>query len=161
MALFGRKREHFEDDPNLPDDQWLAAGRRRYDDLIGNHYGSPETIAAGGTRREDLGDIAASLFFYQKAIDLLHTLYVSSAMGSRQPGDRDRPIIDGYLETLADVRARRSGAPVADSVREVTHRLRTISSACQNAGLDAILYVAALDRLGRDNPDVNVDDVLW
>jgi len=44
----------------------------RHDRLISNHYGSLDTIAAGGDQRFQQDDPASALFFYQKAIDTHH-----------------------------------------------------------------------------------------
>ena len=52
-------------------------------------------------------------------------------------------------------------ATVAGSVREVTHRLRTISSACNRVGIPGQLYMNALDTIGRETPHVDVTDIYW
>ncbi|MGV9213594.1 hypothetical protein ACTFTM_17205 [Micromonospora sp. RB23] len=147
--------------PGVDDGRWVREGVERYERLVGRHYGSPETIAAGGVQRLQANDRAAALFFFQKAIDLLHTNYLFSEMRQRRPSDRDSPIIGAYLDTLAAIRAERPTAPVAASVQEVTHRLRTISTACQDAGLDPSRYLGALNRLGQLAADVDVSRTFW
>jgi hypothetical protein len=147
--------------PGVDDDGWLREGDDRYRRLVGRHYGSPETIAAGGWQRLQAQDYAAALFFFQKAIDLLHSLYVINERRRRRPTERDLPVIDAYLDTLAAIRDERPTAPVASSVQEVTHRLRTIATACQDAGLDPSRYIVALTRLGQIAPDVDVSGTLW
>jgi hypothetical protein len=145
----------------LSDADWVASGRRRYEALVERHYGSPETIAVGGEHRERAGDVAAALFFYQKAIDLLHTLYDFSGMATRLPSEHDWPLIRSYLHALGQVRRLRPAAPVAASVTEVTHRLRTISTACREADMDPGPYLRGLDELSLLAPDVDVSGVYW
>ncbi|WP_406081262.1 hypothetical protein [Micromonospora sp. NBC_00858] len=147
--------------PGVDDGRWLQEGEERYQRLVSRHYGSPETIAAGGVQRLRAGDQAAALFFFQKAIDLLHTHHVVNEMSRRRPSDVDGQITDAYLDTLASIRAERPTAPVAASVQEVTHRLRTISTACQDAGIDPSRYLTALTRLGQIAPDINVSRTFW
>lgn len=159
-----RQPENFND-ATLDDASWLRSGEDRYSTLVRNHYGSPDTIAAGGTQRIELGDPAAALFFFQKSIDTLHSIYVASSDGRaqwrRQPSNRDLGIIDAYLQTLGQVRGLRPGAPVKESVVEVTHRLRTISSAFKRYGIDAAPYLERLNTLGKLAPDVDVSGVFW
>ena len=154
-------------DPALDDASWLASGESRYRSLVSEHYGSPDTIAAGGDQRSGEDDPASALFFYQKAIDTLHSIYVAgfSDTGqsgwSRQPSARDLDIADRYLQTLRTVRQLRPGAPVRESVTEVTHRLRTISSKFANCGLDHQTYLDRLALLGDIAPDIDVSGVFW
>jgi hypothetical protein len=161
-----REPENFND-PHLDDASWLSAGESRYDTLVRSHFGSPDTIAAGGMQRSQLGDPAAALFFFQKSIDTLHSIYVagfgdrSPADWSRQPSDRDLGIVDAYLQELRRVCALRPGAPVKDSVIEVTHRLRTISSTFARYGVDDTGYRDRLTTLGQLAPDIDVSGVLW
>jgi hypothetical protein len=161
-----REPENFND-PLLDDGSWLRAGESRYETLVRSHYGSPDTIAAGGIQRNQLGDPAAALFFFQKSIDTLHSIYVagfgdpSPAGWSRQPSSRDLGIVDAYLQALGQVRALRPGAPVNNSVVEVTHRLRTISSTFVRYGLDDTAYRDRLTALGQIAPDVDVSGVFW
>jgi hypothetical protein len=171
MALFGRGRREPRDynDPHLDDAAWLRSCEARYSSLVHKHYGSPDTIAAGGRLQEQAGDVGSALFFYQKAIDVLHTNYVIP-MGSRPPGpagwvrqpsSRDLDIVDAYLRALHQVRALRPAAQPTNSVTEVTHRLRTISSAFKRHGLDARPYLDRLAVLGQLAPDVDVSGVFW
>ena len=166
MALFKkapRQPENFND-PQLDDASWLSSAESRYGTLVRNHYGSPDTIAAGGTQRMQQGDPAAALFFFQKSIDTMHSIYVTSSGPTewRRPlSNRDLGIIDSYLQALAQVRGLRPGAPVKESVVEVTHRLRTISSAFKRHGIDARGYLERLDTLGQLAPDVDVSGVFW
>ena len=164
-AVWSRRRApsgHYETlRPGVDDDRWLREGEARYQGLVGRHYGSPETIAEGGIQRLQANDRAAALFFFQKAIDLLHTNYVVNEMRQRRPSDNDLPIIGAYLDTLSAIRADRPTTPVAASVQEVTHRLRTISTACQDARIDPSRYLAALAQLGEIAPDVDVSRTFW
>jgi hypothetical protein len=169
MGLFRKaNREPANYNDSLLDDaSWLRAGEARYELLISNHYGSPDTIAAGGDQRIQQNDPAAALFFYQKAIDTLHSIYVTGfnetgpSSWSRQPSPRDHAIIERFLATLRTVRTQRPGAPVKASVTEVTHRLRTISSQFKRYGLDPSFYLSRLDTLGEIAPDVDVSEVFW
>jgi hypothetical protein len=61
-------------DPLLDDSAWLGTGLRHYDQLISNHYGSPDAIAAGGDQRTEVENPAAALFVYQRAIDTLRSI---------------------------------------------------------------------------------------
>lgn len=169
MGLFGRaKREPVNyDDPLLDDQAWLSAGAARYDRLIVSHYGSPDTIAAGGDERTEQSDCGAALFFYQKAIDTLHSIYVCGfndsgpASWSRQPSSRDHMILDRYLGALRSVRSVRPSAPVDASVREVTHRMRAISTQFQKYRLDHSPYANRLALLAQSAQDVDVSDIFW
>ncbi len=169
MGIFSRKPKvpPNYNDPALDDVAWLRAGESRYNSLISNHYGSPDTIAAGGDLRLREFDPAAALFFFQKAIDLLHTLYVVDLNNtgpsgwSRQPSGRDLAIADQYLQTLRTVRQLRQSAPVGESVTEVTHRLRTISSKFGGYGFDKQPYLDRLSVLGDIAPDIDVSGVFW
>lgn len=111
------------------------------------------------------GDPAAALFFFQKSVDTLHSIYVASSGGPaewpRQPSNRDLDIVDAYLQALGQVRGLRPGAPVKDSVVEVTHRLRTISSTFKRYGIDATAYLERLGVLGQLAPNVDVSGVFW
>lgn len=161
-----RQPENFND-PLLDDASWITSGESRYNSLVSNHYGSADTIAAGGQRRNDLGDPVAAMFFFQKSIDTLHSIYVcgfgdpSPAAWSRQPSGRDLGIVDSYIRTLSNVRALRGGAPVGASVTEVTHRLRTISTTFKRYGLDDAPYLERLATLAQLTPDVDVSGVFW
>jgi hypothetical protein len=159
--MWGRRRRAHHDDAEQTDSAWLNAGQQRYKAVLPRHLGSPETIAAGGAKALQDGDVAAALFLFQKAIDLLHTQYDYFGMQRRTPGAADEPIIDGYLETLSHVRLLRPEAPVTESVMEATHRLRTISTACQEAGIDPSWYLASLQRLADLAPDVDVTGIFW
>ncbi len=99
---------------------WLTAGEQRFERDVSNYYGSPETIAGGGVKALKRGDTAAALFFFQKSIDLLHTLYVGTGMQARRPSHRDDPIIEHYLRTLGDIRRIHPDIDLTRSVIEVT-----------------------------------------
>jgi hypothetical protein len=154
-------------DPSPNDAEWLSAGEARFHQLISNHYGSPDTIAAGGDERMAQDDPASGLYFYQKSIDTLHSIYVCNfndpgpGSWSRQPSGQDNSILDRYVSALRTVRQRRPAAPVGASVTEVTHRLRTISSRFEMYGLDPTHYFNTLGVLGDIAPDVDVSGVFW
>lgn len=156
-----------DDDQALDDARWLGSGERRFGSLISRRYESPDTIAACGDQRLQADDPAAALFFFQKAIDALHGIYVSGlndnrlAIRTRRPSSRDESIMDRYLATLRVVRRLRPGAPVTRSVIEVTHRMRTISSQFKLYGLDPGPYLTRLEELADIAPDVDVREVFW
>jgi hypothetical protein len=52
-------------------------------------------------------------------------------------------------------------APITDCIREVTHRLRSISTECTRLGLPPNLYQSGLDAIALYAPHVPTDDVLW
>lgn len=169
MSWFGgaRKAPVNYNDPLVNDTAWLSEGQGRFSATVSKYYGSPDTIAAGGAERLGQSDSAAALFFFQKAIDTMHSIYVcgfpdnSPASWRRQPSAHDLEIIDGYLQALSVVRELRAGAPISESVQEITHRLRTISSHFQRYALNADAYLDRLDKLARIAPDVDVSRVLW
>jgi hypothetical protein len=148
-------------DSTLPDGEWFHASEQVYDGTWRNHLGSPETFAAAGRIHHGQQNFAVALLFYRKAIDLMHSIYITNGMSPRQPSARDLPITDGFISSLGATLEQHPESPVDESVREVTHRLRTISTACERAGLSAELYLNALEAVGATAPRVNVDDILW
>lgn len=172
MGFFNRKKSKpsvasgpasVEIDPidnSLPDDEWLARSQARFEQMIKNYYGSCETIGQGGQECYGYGDFGTALFFYQKSIDVLHTNYLVLQMRNRQPSPADAWIVDGYTSSLGASLAMHRAAPVDGSVREVTHRLRTIATACEQVGLPSQLYREALKLMAQYAPHVKLDDVL-
>ena len=139
----------------------LAEAEQRYRMQIKQYAGSPESIAAGGSRRLTEGDFGTALFFFQRAIERLHALYCVSGMRERMPGESDQRILDAYLSTLRRVREQWPQAAVKDTVTEVTHRLRTTTTACREERIDAGRYLRALTDLEQIAPDVDVSGVFW
>ena len=160
MGLFG-KRSPKVVDASLPDVQWLRESEDMYRATIEPYYGSPETMARGAEDRRFLADYGTALFFYAKSIDMLHTAYGFAGMEQRRPSQVDTPIVEGYAETLGFVMELHPDAPIADCVREVTHRLRSISTECDRAGLPSDLYRIGLNAIARTAPHVPVDDIFW
>jgi hypothetical protein len=147
-------------DGELPDGQWFDVCTRRYDDTWREYVGSPETFAEAGRLCYGNGEFGVALLFYQKAIDLLHSLYDWGRFERRQPSPADVAITDGYLNSLGATLSEHPAAPVDESVREVTHRLRTIATASAHAGINPQLYRNALDCLRRTAPTVSLEGVL-
>jgi hypothetical protein len=145
----------------LADGPWLTESQRLFESTVSSYYGSPDTMARGGRDAEDAGNYGTATCFYRKAIDMLHTAYGFGQMQQRRPSESDAWIIDGYCRSLAGARGRHPSAFFDESVREVTHRLRSISTQCEGLGLDPRLYRAGLDRLALVAPDIRVDDVFW
>jgi hypothetical protein len=148
-------------DNSLSDTNWFAASERIYDQTWRSHGGSPETFAEAGQDHYNNQNFGVAMLFFRKAIDLLHTNYTSLNMSRRQPSAKDLAITSGFVSSVGATLAMHPATPVAESVREVTHRLRTISSACKRAGVPAELYLNALQDVGAAAPRVNVDDILW
>jgi len=147
-------------DGSLPDDEWLARSKARFEQMVKNYYGSCETIGQGGKECYGYSDFGTALFFYQKSIDVLHSMYLFGQMRNRQPSPADAWIVNGYTSSLGASLAMHPAAPVNESVREVTHRLRTIASACEQVGLPSQLYREALKLMAQYAPHVKLDDVL-
>jgi hypothetical protein len=105
MAFFSKR-------PTEPptDQGWLAAGHQRFERTKGRHFGSPETMAAGGDQAIGKGDLAAAVFFYAKAIDIAQTWSFGTYAGERSVGQDER-IFQAYANALEDVKA---GHPRAD-----------------------------------------------
>ena len=148
-------------DTRVLDSDWLTAGAQRYEALVVQTPASVEATTAAGVARQRLGDVAAALFFYQKAIDVMQAEYVINGMRSRGPSSADQAPIDRFLSTLALIREQRPAAPITASVLEVTHRLRTMTTACKDEGQDPTRYLEALDFLSRIAPDIDVSNVYW
>jgi hypothetical protein len=161
MRFLGRWKRPVRVDDALPDGAWLVESEQLFARTVSRHYGSPETMAGGGRLAEDAGNPGTATCFYRKAIDMLHTAYGFDQMRSRTPAAADAWIMDGYCRSLQRSRSQHPGAGFDESVREVTHRLRSISAECEELGLDASLYRVALDRLTVIAADVPIDDVLW
>lgn len=96
-----------------------------------------------------------------KAVDRLHDFYVFEQFRNRQPSAADEPIIKALTQSLRYLRRAEPQVDVRGGVREVTHRLRTICTAADRAGLDSSLYRSGLQRLADAAPDIDVSDVLW
>jgi hypothetical protein len=159
MGFFSKKPET-PVDPTLQPDEWIAASEARYRDKVNAYYGSPETMARGGQEALEIEDFGTAMFFFRKSIDIIHS-QVGGPSPRRVPGPADDPILFGFIMALEASLARHPGAPVDESVREVTHRMRSISTQCRNTGLDPQAYDNALMNLARIAPDVRVDDILW
>lgn len=157
----GNAARSFDVDSSGTDSDWLSRSSAVFSDTIEPYYGSPETMADGGKAAYAEQSFGVALFFFQKSIDMLHTAYGFSNMESRQPSPADAHIVDGYLSALGASRASHPDADYSASVREVTHRLRSISAECERVGASPDLYRNALERIAREAPEVDVSDVLW
>lgn len=171
MPIFGRKRDAGSQsrvhptirqiDPRLPDAEWLNASRASYELCVGPFYGSPDTIAEGGKQCLGQKEFGIALFFFQKSIDLLHTNYGFGGMASRKPSQADEWILAGYVSALRNTLEHHPAAQIRESVRETTHRLRSISTECQNVGLPNDLYLNALGEIASCATHVDFDDIRW
>lgn len=131
--------------------------------------GSPFTIDPGGPERRGEqarssyghANFADALGQYESAIEALHDLYLIENMRQRQPGPADAWIVDGYTSSLGAALSTNPNLDVTESVRTVTHRLRTIASKCRAVGSPEVLYMGALQQMATYAPHVNVDDILW
>lgn len=147
-------------DSALPSREWFGACRARYEATYRDHYGSPETFAEPAKECYGHQEFGLAVLYYQKAIDLLHTLYVAGSFERRTPSPSDLTITDGFVSSVGATLAMHPGAPVDDSVREATHRLRTIATNCERAAIDSALYRNALRDLAAAAPNVSLDGVL-
>jgi len=95
------------------------------------------------------------------AVGRLHDVYVLEQFRNRQPSAADKPIISALTYSLRALRGNDARRDVSDDVRGATHRLRTISTAADTAGLDSSLYREGLQRLAQVAPDVDVSNVPW
>ena len=102
-----------------------------------------------------------ALALYVKSVDRLHDFYVFEEFRNRQPSPGDAWMVRGVTKALGVLRQLEPEVDVAEPVREVTHRLRTICTAVEEAGGNPVLYANVLDEVGRLTPDVDVSDVLW
>lgn len=127
--------------------QWWSHAERQYDGCWRRFVGNPETFADGAQGFYLSAEFGTAALLYQKAIDLLHTLYCFNAMAQRQPSARDMAITDGYLSSLGASLSLHPDAPMRDSVAEVAHRLEDIRATCKNAGLPTDPYRTALKKL--------------
>lgn len=148
-------------DPSLEDGPWYAASVAEYERTVDSYYGSPETMAGGGSKAAAAGDSGVAMQFFRKSIDMLHTAYGFNQMSTRRPSSADSAFIDGFCAALEKSLVEHPGAPVDEHVREVTHRLRSISTACEQAGMSSAPYVTGLERLAVAAPAVPTDDVRW
>lgn len=139
----------------------MGASEEAFRAEIDVHYGSPETMAEGGSASFAEQRYGVAMLFYAKSIDMLHSAYGFEEMRSRQPSPSDLPIVDGFCRSLAATLAEHPDAPVAECVRETTHRLRSITVLCERVGLPAGLYRGALQTMSEHAPTVLVDDIQW
>jgi hypothetical protein len=96
-----------------------------------------------------------------KGVEGLHDVYVLEQFRNRQPSAADKPIIYALTYSLRALRGNDARRDVSDGVMGATHRLRTISTAADRAGLDSSLYREGLQRLAEVAPDVDVSNVPW
>lgn len=148
-------------DQSLDDGPWYAASVAEYERTVGSHYGSPDTMAGGGFNAAAAGDSGVAMEFFRKSIDMLHTAYGFNQMGTRQPSQSDVAIIDGFCTAVEESIGQHPDAPVDEVVREVTHRLRSIATTCEQAGMPSAAYRAGLERLAAAAPAVRIDDIRW
>jgi hypothetical protein len=137
------------------------ASEAAYKREVPSYYGTPESMASGGLRHFASGDVGTAVFLSCKSIDMLHTAYGYLQMRERRPSQADEPIIDAFCAALSASLAAHPDAALDAPVREVTHRLRSISTTCEQQGLPSGIYRNGLDRLGAIAPRVRVDDILW
>lgn len=131
--------------------------------------GGPFTIDPGGPERRGEqarasyghANFAEALTQYESAIEALHDLYLFENMRQRQPSPADAWIVDGYTSSLGAALSMNPNLDVTESVRTVTHRLRTITTTCRRVGSPDATYTGALDLMAQYAPHVNIDDILW
>jgi hypothetical protein len=132
-----------------------------FDERVKSFYGSPETMAEGGREHYGNQDFGTAMYFFAKAIDMLHTAYGFNQMQGRQPSPADVAILDGFTSALGAGLSMHPTAPVDECVREAMHCLRSISTECDRIGVPSNVYRAALGRIATYAPNVRVDDIQW
>ena len=148
-------------DPALPDQAWLAASEQLFKERVGEFFGSPETMATGGREHYGNQDFGTAMFFFAKSIDMLHSAYGFGQMQDRRPSVADLAMVDGFASSLGTALQMHPDAAVDECVREVTHRLRSIATECDRAGLPSTMYRNGLDSIASAAPDVPTDDINW
>lgn len=133
--------------PGADDAAWWSHAQRQYEDHWRRFAGGPDTFADGAHGFYLSSEFGVAALMYQKAIDVLHTLYCISGLDQRQPSAKDMAITDGYLNSVGASLSLHPGAPMGDSVAEVAHRLEDVRVACKSAGLPVDPYRTALKRL--------------
>lgn len=121
----------------------------------------PEKAGAEGQAAFTSARYLEAFVLYVKAVDRLHDFYVFESFRNRQPSPQDLWIVEGLVASLDAARTAQPGVDVREPVREATHRLRTIASACDRAGANATMYREGLDGLARCASDVDVSDIFW
>jgi hypothetical protein len=121
----------------------------------------PEKVAQQAQNAYRTQQWFESFGLYVKAVDKLHDFYVYEQFKNRQPSPGDAWIVEGVSASLGVTRELVPDAPIAEGVREVTHRLRTIVTAVGKAGGNPTLYQHTLDEVGRLTPDIDVSDIFW
>lgn len=134
-------------DHGLPDAAWFHASTATYDRTIGQHYGSPETMAAPGKAHYEHQDFGVALLFYGKAVDMLQTAYGYAEMQNRQPSAPDAWIVNGYVSAVGAALAMHPDAPVGESAKTTAGLLDSIASACGRVGLPGTLYGEAANQV--------------
>ena len=122
---------------------------------------SPERIAEEAYSAYQQAGPLSAFPVYVRALDRLHDLYVFERFRQRQPGLQDTWILEGLTQSLVLGLTSEPDADVKASVREATHRLRTIVTAMESNGANAAMYRGALDRLAGGAPGVDVSDIYW
>lgn len=120
MGRFLRKQEKQVIDESVDDQTWIQQGGKRFEAGKSRHFGSPETMRAGGDQALSSGDIAAAVFYYGKAIDIAQT-WAGSSPGER-PIELDVQLFDAYATTVETIRTRRPGADIVTDWKNETAR---------------------------------------
>lgn len=121
----------------------------------------PEEIARAAENLYGLQRFTDAMGQWERAIDLLHTLYMFENMLRRKPSPADSWIVDGYTSALGATLAVDCSADVTRSVRATTDRLLAISTASRRKGLPASVYRNALVAMLGYAGHVVVDDIAW
>lgn len=131
----------------VTDAQWWSQSKQRYEGCWRQFVGGPDTFADGAQGFYLNAQFGMAALMYQKAIDVLHTIYCINGMAQRRPSAVDMSITDGFLAALGASLDLHPDAPMGDSVVEVSHRLEDIRSTCNRAGLSVDPYRTALKGL--------------
>lgn len=134
-------------DATLPDAEWFSASTRLFESTVGQHYGSPDTMAAPGKEHYNNQNFGVAMLFFGKAIDMLQTAYCYSEMQQRQPSPADAWIINGYVSAIGASLSMHAQAAVGESARYTANMLKSIADACDRVGAPSTLYRDAGDAI--------------
>jgi hypothetical protein len=133
------------------DRDWLAAGWKRFDSGKGQHFGSPETMSAGGIQALQQGDAAAAVFYFAKAIDIAQTWLGDSNPPYRRTLEQNVRLFGLYVDTIARIRAEYPDADligdwVNENGRYTANMMRAVAIDMYRSGQDVAELDAAINR---------------
>jgi hypothetical protein len=148
MGFFSRNKTTI--DESVDDQTWIRQGYQRFDRDKGSHFGSPETMRAGGDEAAGRGDLAAAIFYYGKAADIAQT-WSSSKPGER-PTELDIELFETYATGVETIRTMRPGADLStdwanETARYALPMMVSVARTRHGAGEPTDRLFAAIDRV--------------